>query len=63
MFSLCNTIQHLHELYPLELVQLEDFIPQDGEEDFIVLNEVAERIIQKLDSVREFNFNLTQFFY
>ena len=46
----------LHELYPLDLVPL-DCIPLEGEEDFIVLNEVADRIIHKLDSVRGINFN------
>jgi hypothetical protein len=50
----------LHELYPLELVNLEGFIPQDGEEDLNLLNEVADRIVQRLGSV---GFNIfTQLF-
>ena len=52
----------LHELYPLCMVPLENTLPQEGEEDFIVLSEIADRIIQKLQSVST-NFQIfTQFF-
>ena len=44
----------LHELYPLDLVPLEE-VPQEGEEDFYVLNKVADRIIQKLEEVGGFS--------
>jgi len=43
----------LHELYPLDLIPLEG-IPQDGEEDFFILNKIADRIIRKLDNVGNF---------
>jgi hypothetical protein len=46
----------LHALYPLDCVPLEE-IPQDGEEDFYVLNQIADRIIQKLDNVGEIKLN------
>ena len=40
----------LHEFYPLDLVPTNE-IPQDGEEDFHVLHNVADCIIAKLKNV------------
>jgi hypothetical protein len=47
----------LHELYPLDLVPIEG-VPQGGEEDYIVLNEVADRIIRVLESVRGYFYSV-----
>jgi hypothetical protein len=46
----------LHELYPLDIIPLEE-IPQEGEEDFYVLDKIADRIIQRLEDVGLANFH------
>jgi hypothetical protein len=48
---------HLHELYPLDSVPLEE-IPVEGEEDFYTLNKIVDRIIQKLEDVGNFFHSL-----
>jgi hypothetical protein len=46
----------LHELYPVDSVPLHE-IPRDGEEDFYLLDRVADRILQKLNLVGIFFYS------
>jgi hypothetical protein len=50
----------LHELYPHDLVPVDD-LPQEGEEDYYFLHKVADRIIKKLDDVSGLHFSLVAF--
>ena len=43
----------LHEFYPIDIFPMEG-LPQDGEEDFYVLDKISDRIIQRLEDVRVF---------